>query len=398
MPLHLPLKTHWPVVFVSVLGGIVAALYVGKVPPALTLIRNDLGLNLVQSGYVISVFNLMGMTTAMLVGTFIDQMNRKKLIIASFILLSVGGMLGSLTDNLPLLLISRVVEGAGFISVAVAMPAVVIAAAAPQDRSLAISLWSVFTPTGMATALVIFPYLAEGIGWQGVWQVFAVLPLVAAIAVFLVFKQVKLPSRPSGNPFEIILQTLKTKGLWAIALSFGGYTLQWVSLMVWLPTFLIADMGFEKNIAAVLTACIIAMNIPSNIMGGWLLRNGVAARYLVLIGSVSLGLSILGIFILPLNDMARVVCCFLFSLIGGLIPACLFAYVPAYAPSPNHMSTASGMLMQGSTLGQFCGPPMLAYAVSLSDGAWSAAIYPMLMGTAFMALAGWYVTRKQEAV
>lgn len=394
MSLSQPSKTQWPVIFVAVLGGIVAALYVGKVPPALGFMRNDLDLDLVQSGYVISIFNALGMTLALVVGTLIDRFNRKILIIISFILLSVGGLLGSIADNFIVLLISRIIEGSGFISIAVAMPAVVIAVSTPNDRSMAITLWSVFTPTGMAIGLIAFPYLAEGIGWRGVWQLFAVLPLIAALAAWLSFRKVSLPSKPSGDAVQIILQTLKTKGLWAIAISFGGFTLQWVSLMVWLPTFLIADMGFDKNIAALLTASIIAVNIPSNIMGGWLLRHGVAARTLIVISTVCLGCTILGIFVLPLGDIARVVCCFAFSAIGGLIPACLFVYTPKFAPSPSHMGAASGMLMQGSSLGQFMGPPLLAYVVSLSNGSWENVAYPMLFGTLCTALAGWYVTRR----
>ncbi|NVJ93383.1 MAG: MFS transporter [Methylocystaceae bacterium] len=387
-------KTQWPVVFVSALGGIVAALYVGKVPPALGLIRNDLDLDLVQSGYVMSVFNALGMILAMLVGTVIDRFNRKVLIISSFVLLSISGVIGSFADSFTLLLISRVFEGSGFISIGVAMPAVVVAVSAPQDRSLAISLWSIFTPTGMAIGLVTFPFLAEGLGWRGAWQIYAILPLLAALAAWLTFKKVSLPAKPSGNSIEIILQTLKVKGLWAIALSFGGFVLQWVSLMVWLPTFLIADMGFEKNMAALMTALIIGINIPSNIAGGWLLRQGVPARVLISLSCFCLGMSILGIFVLPLDDTTRIVCCFVFSLIGGLVPACLFAYIPTYSPSLSHLGASSGMLMQGSSTGQFVGPPLLAYVVSLSGGSWGNAVYPMLGGTLLTLLAGLYVTRK----
>lgn len=386
-------KTDWPVVSVAVLGGIVAALYVGKVPPALSFIQTDMGFDLVQGGYVISIFNLLGMVTAMLIGTAVDQFDRRLLILLSFGLLSFGGLVGSFSDSLSVLLLSRVIEGSGFICIAVAMPAVVIASSSAKDRPLAISLWSIFTPTGMALALIFFPYLEGTLNWRGIWQMLSFLPVLVCVAVFFLFRDIPIPIKTTRNPFELVLQTLSQKGLWLIALSFGGYVLQWVSLMVWLPTFLRVDLSFEKGEAAFLTALIIAMNIPSNIMGGWLLRKGLNARVLIIIGSLFMAAMSVAIFVLPLDAYLQVLCCFLFSLIGGGIPACLFAYTPKYAPSPSHMSASSGMLMQGSSLGQFIGPPLLAYAVSLGGGNWSNAVYPMIVGAMVTLISGWFVTK-----
>ncbi|WP_028880419.1 CynX/NimT family MFS transporter [Terasakiella pusilla] len=386
-----PLKTNWSVVGIAVLSGIVAALYVGKVPPALPFIRSDLNLTMVDGGYVISTFNMLGMAMAMLIGTMVDQLNRKLLIFFSFFCLSVGGLIGSLSESLTFLLFSRMIEGGGFICLAVAMPAIVIAASSEKDRSIAISLWSIFTPAGMALALICFPYLEDIFRWQGVWQLLSVLPLIMCGAVAAVFRQLPSPPPVGGNPLQLIGQTLSQKGLWLIALTFGGYTLQWVSLMVWLPTFLTGDLGYGQGTAALITAGVIAMNIPSNIIGGWCLKKGIDARYMILVGCGVMGVCVLGILLVPMDNLYRVIACFCFSLLGGLVPATMFAYTPRYAPSPGHMSASSGMLMQGSALGQFIGPPLLAGAVSLSGGDWVNALYPMLGGCLLSLVCGYYV-------
>ena len=43
-------------------------------------------------------------------------------------------------------------------------------------------------------------------------------------------------------------------GLLLLSLAFGAYAFQWVSLMIWLPTFVAADMGATPTTAALLTA------------------------------------------------------------------------------------------------------------------------------------------------
>ena len=55
-----------------VIAGVVAALQVGKLPPALPSLQADLGLSLVESGFLLSMVQLAGMLTAILVGLVAD--------------------------------------------------------------------------------------------------------------------------------------------------------------------------------------------------------------------------------------------------------------------------------------------------------------------------------------
>jgi nitrate/nitrite transporter NarK len=60
----------------------------------------------------------------------------------------------------------------------------------------------------------------------------------------------------------------------------------------------------------------------------------------------------------------------LFSAAGGLIPGTLFASTPAFAPNASTVSTTTGLMQQGSALGQFVTPPLIALLVS-GTGNWS---------------------------
>ncbi|MFA7431760.1 MAG: MFS transporter, partial [Rhodospirillaceae bacterium] len=73
-------QTDWPVISWAVAGGIVAALSVGKVPPALPFVRADLGLGLVEGGFVVSVFNTLAMVLGLVVGVMADRLGRRQLL------------------------------------------------------------------------------------------------------------------------------------------------------------------------------------------------------------------------------------------------------------------------------------------------------------------------------
>ena len=57
-----------------------------------------------------------------------------------------------------------------------------------------------------------------------------------------------------------------------------------------------------------------------------------------------------------------------FSGVGGLIPATLFALALRLAPGPATLSTTVGWVQQWSALGQFAGPPAVAWVASQAGG------------------------------
>lgn len=383
-------RTGWAIVAMAVLGGILAALHVGKVPPALPRIREELQLGLVTSGFVVSIFNLLGMSLALFVGSLADRLGRVRLVATGIACLIAGGAAGAMAGALPLLLVARAIEGVGFIAISVAMPAIVIAAASARDRPFALSLWSIYTPFGMALALALSPVVMQLAGWRGLWLGVLAVTLLAAGFVLWAIARVRLPPPPPGRPGTVILETLAQGGLWLLALAFGGYAFQWISLMVWLPTFLPEEFGLAPLAAALVTALVVLINVPGNILGGWMLRRGVPARWLILLGSLAMGLTALGIFLPHLGAPARIVLCFAFSFLGGFVPTSLFSSVPGQAPTLAHLGAANGMLMQGSSTGQFIGAPLVAAAVAAAGGAWQGAVVPMLGAATLAAAAGWF--------
>ena len=58
-----------------------------------------------------------------------------------------------------------------------------------------------------------------------------------------------------------------------------------------------------------------------------------------------------------------------FSMVGGLIPGTLFSLAIRLAPGADTVSTTVGWMQQWSALGQFAGPPLVAW-VAVQAGGW----------------------------
>jgi len=385
------------IVGIVVMGGIVAALHIGKVPPALPLVRADLGLDLVSAGFIVSAFNVLGMTLGLVAGVTADRLGRRRLVGIGFAALVLGGVLGAVGQGVAMLLVSRLLEGLGFIGIAVTSPALVAAVTAPRDRALALSLWSIFTPAGMALALAGAPVVLDAGGWRALWLVVSVLAVLCGAAVLRATAGIGRSAPPSGSSGRTVVACLSRPGLLLLAAVFGAYAFQWIALMVWLPSFLPDAMGVSSATAALLTALVVVMNVPGNLAGGWLLRRGTSATVLIVGAGVVMALGAWGLFSPALPDTVRFALVLVFSLVGGVIPASLFAGVPEEAPSVRHLAAANGVLMQGSNLGQFLGPPLVAAAVTAASGAWTGALGPVLAAAAVTVLLALVHARRPRA-
>ena len=58
----------------------------------------------------------------------------------------------------------------------------------------------------------------------------------------------------------------------------------------------------------------------------------------------------------------------MFSMVGGLIPGTLFSLAVRLAPNERTVSTTVGWMQQCSALGQFAGPPLVAWVAARAGG------------------------------
>ena len=117
-----------------------------------------------------------------------------------------------------------------------------------------------------------------------------------------------------------VITSLAQRGSLLLCLAFIGYAAQWASVLVWLPTFAIDERGASTELAALLTAGMVAVNVPGNLLGGPLVARGVSRARLITFGACVQALSSAGIFLDLLPDAGRYASCLSFSFFGGLIP------------------------------------------------------------------------------
>lgn len=366
-------KTRREPALIVILGGVCAALHVGKLAPAIAPLQAALGLTLVQAGFLLSLVQLAGMTAGLAFGVVADGLGPRRSMALGLLVLAAASAAGGAAQGVEALMVLRALEGFGFLLVVLPAPGLVRALVAPERVSTFIGLWGAYMPLATALALLLGPLVIAAFGWRAWWWVLALLTAAMVPALLRAVPAAAAAAPPATSSWLVRLRrTLATPGPWLVAATFAMYSGQWLAVIGFLPT-IYTQAGIPQTTTGVLTALAAAANMAGNIAAGRLLQRGVAPRRLLAIGFVTMALAAAATFAgTPgLPPALRFVAVLLFSGVGGLIPATLFALAVRVAPGADTLSTTVGWVQQWSALGQFVGPPLVALVASAAGG-WQA--------------------------
>lgn len=369
-------RTPWPLIGLLVAAGIVAAFHVGKVPPALPSIRAELGASLRQAGWLLSTVNLITAVGGMAIALTADRVGHRRLVIFGTGLSMLASLLGAFAPSVDSLLVSRIFEGLGFITVVVAIPTLLFRIARLEDQRLVMALWTTYMPAGAGSMMLISALVLPGTSWRIAWFVAAsVSALMLGALLLRALPRRELDALPvQRRPVLHEMAEVASSGRpLAIALCFGAYNCCWFAVVGFLPTLQIERLHLAASTAALVTAVVTIANVIGNLASGWLLRRGVARVTVIVGATVPMAFCAAGIFFEGLPDLTRLLLAGVYSAVIGVVPGALFAAIPVHAPRPQLIGASTGLLMQASNLGGLLGPPITA--VLVAAGGWPAAAW-----------------------
>lgn len=356
--------------FFLVILGISVSLHIWKLAPALPFLQKELQLDLVEAGFLLASVQIAGMSLGLFIGLFAERIGLRRCILIGLSILALSSVLATFFQTKLVLMLCRALEGVGFLMVVLPVPAL-IKRIVPSDRlSRIMGWWGCYMSVGAVIILLSGAWFLSLYSWRALWLILAV---ITAVLWLIALK--RLPDDPPQaaqvNPYSDLLSriyiTLSAWRVWIVALCFGMFAAQWSALIGFLPT-IYADAHIAGPTAGLLTALVAGASIIGNLSAGRLLHKGVPAAVLLTTGLCTMiGCAIIA-FALNAPPSVQFIAVFIFSAVGGLIPATLFMLAVTLAPSPSTTVSTVGWVQQCSSLGQFVGPPFVGWVVYVLGG------------------------------
>lgn len=312
------------------------------------------------SGFLLSLISLLGILFGLLAGILGAHIGFRRLLIWALALGAAMSLFQAVLPAFPLMLASRVLEGASHLAIVVATPTLIAEIAPKRYQGFALTLWGTFFGVAYALAALIVPVL---IGFGGLPAVFVGHGVY--MAAFTALLAVLLPTDIGGRtetgpwpgPAAVLARhrdTYRSPYIAAPAIGWVFYTLTFVSLLTVLPTYV------DESIRAfVIAAMPIASIVSSMTAGLWLLRHVSAVAVVVIGFAASMALGAM----LWIAPGSPILCIALFATLG-LVQGASFAAVAQLNTETNDRALANGALAQMGNLGNTSGTPLLLAIVA----------------------------------
>lgn len=340
-----------------------------KAPPVFPELIAHVGFTEATVGWTTSMFAIIGIVLAFPAGTVVNQMGFKYSLILTLATILVGSALGMFATAVPLMLISRVFEGAGMGLISVVGPAAISQIMPPRKQGFAQGLYATWFPFGTVIGLNLSPYLAGMYGWTAAWKVSLVASIVLAVVVYFMFnippqvhdeadKPVALPTSRSLRNTPLTA-TQKTK--WA-PIVLGSVTLfLWNisycgAIASFFPTFLQEVHGYDPQAAGFLSGLTPLLVLACGPLAGFISDKFNTQKGLMVFANA---LSIVLLYCAFSSNMTLVwIYILVFPLAAGAMPAGLYAIVPKTTQDPKAISLSMSIIAVFMNLGIVLGSVM----------------------------------------
>ncbi|MCM3707653.1 MFS transporter [Cytobacillus firmus] len=182
-------------------------------------ILDDLKGDETQVGLIISVFLIAAVISRPFTGKWIDEVGRRKILLASLIVFAVSSLLYFWADTMPALLALRFLHGVGFGMATTATGAIVAEIVPDGRRGEGLSYYAMF----MNLAMVIGPFAGLTIVQYASFKwIFALCTVLSFIAIFLgAFVKIPQKAESSVKHPKFTLSSLFEKNAVPVAISAG---------------------------------------------------------------------------------------------------------------------------------------------------------------------------------
>jgi DHA1 family inner membrane transport protein len=347
--------SRWPTILLIVGAGIVSAFQVGKAPTALAAVQADLAIGLAMASWLLSAFAIVGAFSGIAIGVAVDHVGARRMVVGGLLLQGAGSAVGAFAGAAPLLLLTRAIEGVGFLTVTVAAPTLIVGMARPRDLGRAIAVWGTFMPVGMTVVMLGAPLLTV-IGWRGYWLVNAAVLIGYAVLLAYGTRAAPMAAAQHRSIADDLRQTTAAGGPWLLASLMAAFSAAFFAVFGFLPAILSDRLAVGPTTGSLMAAGAVAVNALGNLACGPLLTRGVPRAHVLLIGFVTMGLCGFGVMGEGVSGPVAYALCVVFSAVGGLVPVALIDGAPRHAPRPDLVGATVGFLMQGNNVGLLLGP------------------------------------------
>lgn len=344
------------------IAGLAAPVNQFKVPPAMKQLTADLGFNLGNSGWLMSVFAFVGLILAIPAGRMLRRFSNKTVSIAALGMLLTGSLIGTISMNISLMLFSRALEGMGMCIFSVCAPASIAAWFPPEKRGTATGIWVTWVPVGSMIMYAVAPLFVSATQWRPIWW-FAFVYTAFAFILFCLFFKMPAAVSSSENYVREHISRDALRNICLIAATFSLLNVVTIATKSYLPVFLEQEKNYTPAGASGIINIMIIVSVIMGPVTGYL-SDKTGSRKMPLMSGAMLALAV-SFILFSATGIPVVIALFALGISCGNIAATSFVAAAELCGDVRKAGIGLSIVALGQYLGMSVGPVLfssVAYA------------------------------------
>ncbi len=346
-------ENRWKLLGILYIAYLALIISLQSLPPVLRFVIQDLQLNHANAGLLMSIFALPGLIISIPGGFFLGMWGVRFTVAGSLVLMIAGGLMAALVESYELMIIGRLIAGAGGMTMLVIFPQMLAHVFHGKEVGVAMGLLNTAMPVGTIIPFMTMGAMAGAAGWH--------LPLtlgpllgIAALAIF--FRYISNHDMPRET-FKA--QSKKESGglkdlgapIWLVSIAWMFFNATVISFLTFSHQYLVhrgytdAKAGFVSSMW--FWAAIAVIPIIGHISDRY-------GRKEILIGAGCIAMAALIPLVSPLFKQI-IVLMLILSVVQSFVPAPVYALVHDLV-KPGRLGIAYGIVNTMLNAGIFIGP------------------------------------------
>lgn len=349
----------WAACLAAIFGGMALALLQNKLTPVMNVIMDAFSIDMAMAGLLSTIFTVMGVVMALPAAGMLKKFGPRTSGLIAFACAIAGSVVGIMTENVTVMLVSRVIEGTGIGIIAVLAPSVISMWFPPEKRGLPMGIWGSWMMVSQTALFFSGTAITDAWGWRGMWMLGIVVCVVAAV-LFAIF--VKSPS-PEENYADVesddvtVMGGVKSAPQWILAFSALCYTFCCFTFANWISSYWIEVTDWGAAAVGNWVGILFLVEMIYTWIVGAVLDRLHNRKIVGVIGLVVYGA--LGVVAFTATAVPVIyVFTFTYTIFEALAVTAIWAIAPETAKDPRYAGVALGVLNIGLNLGTLLSAPV----------------------------------------
>ena len=183
---------------------------------ALPSIQEDIGADLSELQWIVTGYALSFAALMLIGGKLADAYGRRLIFVVGIVVFTGASLWCGLADSGSMLIVARIVQGAGAALMNPATLSIIAATFPPKERGMAIGIWAGVSALALAIGPLVGGLLTEHLSWHWIFFVNVPIGVVAIAASYLLITESK-----DSTHENLDLPGLGTSALGLFALTYG---------------------------------------------------------------------------------------------------------------------------------------------------------------------------------